>query len=120
VVAETHVLGIGRLGPAVAAARERPELALAQQLRAACIGPRATIDRAGWIVGCARAARAVAVVLWLTREDEALAWHVPSQRKALGAAGLPTLVLPAARWQLDERAIDRLTGFLEENRNEAT
>ena len=46
-------------------------------------GPRSFVDPAQ--VARRRAldaSRADAVVLWLTREDEALAWHVPAQRRA--------------------------------------
>jgi hypothetical protein len=111
VIAEAHVHEIGRLGAAVAAvAGEPPERALARQLMHASTGPRAVLDRAAWIVARATAARA-AVILWLTREDEALAWHVPVQVRALATAGIPTLVLPAARWSADDGALERIVEF---------
>jgi 2-hydroxyglutaryl-CoA dehydratase, D-component len=111
VIAEAHVHGLGRLGPAVAAQAGTPERALAWQLMQASVGPRAFVDRARWIVGRVGATRADAVVIWLTREDEALAWHVPAQRRALAEAGVPTLVLPAARWSADDGAPERIADF---------
>lgn len=120
VVAEAHVHGLGRLGPDVSGAAEQPELALAHQLHAVSVSPRAIVDRAQWIVERARAAQVTAVVLWLTREDEALAWHVPAQGKALAAAGFRTLVLPAAHWQFDDRAQDRVAEFFLESDHAAT
>jgi hypothetical protein len=45
------------------------------------------------------------------REDEALAWTLPAQRSGLTEAGVPTLVLPAARWQADDDTLDRITDF---------
>jgi hypothetical protein len=53
-------------------------------------------------------------VIWLTREDEALAWSVPVIRQALDAAGLPTLLLPASRWQCDDGALERIAAFCRE------
>jgi hypothetical protein len=112
VVAESHVHRLDRLGREITPGAQRPELAIARQLQSASTGARAMLDRAGWILERARAARAQAVVIWLTREDEALAWHVPAQSKALSEAGIPTLVLSAAHWLLDDPARIRLEQFL--------
>ncbi len=112
VVAEAHMYGSGRLGPEIVIDAERPALALARQLQLASMGPRAMIDHGEWIVERARAARAAAVIIWLTREDEALAWHVPPQTGALDAAGIGRLVLPAAHWQFNDQSPDRLVEFL--------
>jgi len=111
VIAEAHVHGLARLGPAVAPESDTPERHIAEQLRRASVGPRALIDRAGWLVERATAARADAVILWLTREDEALAWHVPAARRALAGTRLPTLILPAARWQADDDTSERIAAF---------
>ena len=59
-------------------------------------------------------ARADAVILWLTREDEGLAWHVPVMRQALAAANLPALVLPAASWRADDGVPGRIEDFCRE------
>jgi hypothetical protein len=111
VVAETHALAPGRLGPAVGHSTERPARALARHLRQHSVAPRAFLDRASRVVARAREARAAAVVIWLTREDEALAWSLPAQRQALAAAGIPALALPAADWRADAATLDSITGF---------
>jgi hypothetical protein len=114
IVAETHVHALGRLGLPLAAPEGAAALHVAKQLIAAATGPRAFLDRADWIVRQARDARAAAVILWLTREDEALAWHVPAMRQALAAAGLPALVLPATSWRADDGGLDRIGEFCRE------
>lgn len=112
VVGEAHALALERLGSELGAA-PHPVRSLARHLRATSIAPRAFFDRAAWIVERARAARATAVVIWLTREDEALAWTAPSQRRALAAAGLPVLLLAARRWQADDDTSERIAEFVE-------
>lgn len=111
IVAEAHVHGLGRLGGEIVATGESPEHAVARHVMRTSIGPRAVLDRAAWLVAQAEAADAAAVVLWLTREDEALAWQVPAQRRALAAAGIPALVLPAARWQADDGTLENIATF---------
>jgi hypothetical protein len=111
VVAETHVHALGRLGLPLAGAESSAARHVARQLIATATGPRAFLDRAQWIVQQARDARAAAVVLWLTREDEGLAWHVPAMRRALAAANLPALVLPAAAWRADDGVLERIESF---------
>ncbi|MBN1240935.1 MAG: 2-hydroxyacyl-CoA dehydratase [Gammaproteobacteria bacterium] len=141
IVAEAHALGLGRLGPELGAVQVRrpgedravpsrasgdgavspdapadepepPARALARHLRAASLAPRAFIDRAAGLVDRARAAKASAVVIWLTREDEALAWSAPSQQRALAAEGLPVLLLAARRWQADDDTPERIMEFV--------
>jgi hypothetical protein len=117
IVAETHVRALDRLGlPVPSDGAEPTEQALARHLMASSVGPRAVRDRAQWIVERAAHADAAGVVLWLTREDEALAWHVPAQQRALAAANIPCLVLPAASWQADDGATDRIIDFCRELR----
>ena len=114
VVAETHVHALGRLGRPLAAPQSSAARHVARQLLATATGPRAFLDRAQWIVNQAREARADAVILWLTREDEGLAWHVPVMRQALAAANLPALVLPAASWRADDGVPGRIEDFCRE------
>lgn len=111
IVSEAHALAPCRLGPALAVTGESPARAVARHLRRHSVSPRAFLDRAGWLVARARAVRAAAVILWLTREDEGLVWAVPSQRDALTAAGIPTLVLPASRWQADDDTLEKIMAF---------
>jgi hypothetical protein len=118
VVAETHVHALDRLGSPVRIEGDEPtEQALARHLMTSSVGPRAVRDRARWIIERAAQATAAGVVLWLTREDESLAWHVPAQRRALAAAGISCLVLPAASWQADDGATDRIIEFCRELRS---
>jgi hypothetical protein len=113
VVAEAHRLAPCRLGPELEAGSESVERSLARHLRRSSIAPRAFFDRASWIVGRARAVQAASVILWLTREDEALVWSVPAQQRALEEAGLATLVLPAASWRADGDTPERIAAFCE-------
>jgi len=53
-----------------------------------------------------------AAILWSVREDESLAWRVPAQRAALAAAGIPTLVLTARSWNVDDGVVDEIYRFL--------
>ena len=114
VVAETHVHAIGRLGLPLEAAEASAARHVARQLLATATGPRAFLDRGGWITGLAQDARAAMVILWLTREDEALAWHVPAMQRALAAAQLPALVLPVASWRADDGVLERVAAFCRE------
>jgi len=111
VVAEAHVHALDRLTVFAGRTGDTPERRLAEHVVSTSVAPRAFFDRAAWIVERANAAHAAAVVLWLTREDEALAWHVPAQRRALAAARLAHLVLPAARWQCDDGVLERVDEF---------
>jgi len=111
VVGEAHVFGRNWLGPRLEVHSASPFRALARHLRAHSVAPRSVIDRAQWIVGEALASRADAVVLWLTREEESLAWHVPAQRQALRAANLPALVLTARSWLANDGARDEIAAF---------
>jgi hypothetical protein len=114
IVAEAHAFAPSRLGPELELGNEPLERALALHLRAASIAPRSFFDRAAWIVREAERARATAVIVWLTREDEGLAWTLPAQQRALAAARLPALLLPAARWQVDDGALERIAEFCRE------
>lgn len=114
VVGEAHAHGLLRLGAPLEPAGESPFLALARHLRATSAAPRSVFDRAQWIVAQARQARAAAVVLWLTREEESLAWHVPAQRAALQSAGIPCLALTARRWNADDGAAGEIATFCRE------
>jgi hypothetical protein len=111
VIAEAQVFGLGRLGPALSLDDASPFRALARHLRTCSMAPRSVIDRAQWLLDQARQARAGAVVLWLTREEESLAWHVPAQRRALEDAGIPALVLTARTWLADDGALEEIATF---------
>jgi hypothetical protein len=114
VIAEAHAHALDRLGPPVSASSDTPHLAIARQLRSCSVGSRAFLDRARWVVDRVTAARAAAVVLWLTREDEALAWQVPAQRTALAAAGIPALIIPATQWLAEDEVLQQIAQFCRE------
>jgi hypothetical protein len=112
VVAEQHEYAAARLGPPVEASAAEPFDAVVRQRRSSTLVGRGFGEPGKTLVEAARAASAQAVVLWLTRDDEARAWHVPAQRAALAAAGIPALVLPAMRWLADDGAAGRIQDFL--------
>jgi hypothetical protein len=116
VIAESHALASVRrvVEIDVDSGSEPVERSLARYLRCASVAPRAFFSRAAWIVERATAVRASAVVIWLTREDEALTWTAPSEQRALQAAGFPTLMLPAGHWQADDGAVERIAEFCTE------
>jgi hypothetical protein len=114
VIAEAHAHALGRLGPPISSATDMPHFAIARHLRDGSVGSRSFLDRARWVVDQAKASRAAAVILWLTREDEALAWQVPAQRKALAAAGIPALILPATNWLADGPTLQQIAQFCRE------
>ena len=111
VVAEAHVHALCRLGQPLTVEDDDPWNSLARHLRANSVAPRSLIDRSDWIVAQARQSQATAVVLWLTREEEGLAWHVPAQRRALQAAGIPCLALTSRRWHADDGASAEIEEF---------
>ena len=121
VVAEAHMYPLTRLGPEVSVNGEgvplsegSVEIAIARQLRSSSPSPRAWPGQAKRVADLANDVGAAAVIIWLTREDEALAWQVPMQEKLLDEQGVPTLVLPASDWRFGADQRDRLTRFLRE------
>lgn len=111
IVDEQHAGGPSRHGPVSSRLDERPALHLARHLQRHACGPRAFFDRAQQLVSRARGCRATAVILWLTKEDEALAWHVPAQTRAMLEADVPLLAMPASDWLADARTLDRVVQF---------
>ncbi len=99
-------------GPVVAEGSGDPVHAIAAQVYARMSGPRAFFDRAGGLVAEARACGATAVILWLIEEEEGLVWHVPAQRRALEAAGLPHLVLTRRDWAARDDVAGEIMAFL--------
>jgi len=75
-------------------------------------GKRGFLDPAQSIAMRVRGRKVDAAILWLMREDESLAWRVPSQQAALAAAGIPALVLTARSWNVDDGATDEIHRFL--------
>lgn len=114
VVHEAHQLTLARHGAPLRASGEDPVTLLAQHCNARGVGSRTFDDRATALVAAAQRVAAEAVVLWLTEEDEALAWDVARQRKALTEAAVPHLVLTRRRWDGSDGAADALCLYLKE------
>lgn len=115
VIGETHGLRLDRLGAVTGDdADHEPARRIARGLIHRCAGPRAFSDSAQRLLQQFRDQRADAVVLWLTREDEALAWQLPAQREALIKEGIPVLVLPAAQWNCGDGVLERVKAFCKE------
>jgi hypothetical protein len=114
IVAEHHVYALSRLGPPLVLEHDDVAAALARHLVANSIGPRSFIDRPATIVAAARAEAVRGVVLWQTREEEGLAWHIPAQRRALEAAGIPALVIAAGDWRASGGTLEAIQQFCEE------
>lgn len=112
VVAEFHALAAVRRGRAVSPDGEPSVRTIARQIRESSVSPRAFFDRAERVLERAKAVAADAVLIWLTREDEGLAWTLPAQTRALTAAGIPVLALPASGWHVGDAVAGQITGFL--------
>lgn len=112
VIAEMHERALTRLGSEISDGSADPAAAIARQRHAAQSGPRGFGDAAAELLAEVRRVRADAVLLWLTREDDALVWHVPAQRAGLAAAGVPALVLTARRWDAGDGAANEIQDYL--------
>lgn len=88
-----------------------PAAAIGVALHARRGGPRSFADPGALLEE--RAAGCGAVVLWRIEEDEALCWHLPAERRALEAMGLPHLVLTRRDWLARDGAADEISAFLE-------
>lgn len=99
--------------PAVVhSAAAAPVSAVVHAWLSADAGKRGFADPAQSIAVRLRERKFDAAVLWSTREDECLAWRVPAQRAALLAAGIPTLLLTARSWKVDDGAVAEIQRFL--------
>ena len=114
VVGEFNQLALTRLGAPIMPDAGDLVPALARHCHAAEGGSRDFSDRASALLRAVAMKRAEAVVLWLTDEDEVLAWQVARQRTALTAAGIAVLVLARQRWDGSDAACERVRQFLQE------
>lgn len=88
--------------------------AIARQINASAIGPRAFVDRAEMLRARVAATSAQAAVLWYAEQEEGEVWHLPSLRRTLDEAGVPTLVLTRRQWSADHEAAAQISAFLRE------
>jgi hypothetical protein len=84
--------------------------AIADHYQARRSGTRAFVDGAAAITALAQAVRADGVIVWLIEQEDALIWDLPAQKAALGAAGIPVLVLARRRWDGSD-AIAEISAF---------
>lgn len=114
VCSELHSRALQRYGAPIDPGAEEPLLALARRLNAQPWGPRSFADRAALLTQTLAAVQPDAALLWLTEEDESIAWDLARLRSVLAAHGIPALVLTRRRWALDDGAAGAVTEFLEE------
>jgi hypothetical protein len=111
---ELHGRALLRFGAPIEVAQDDPLLALARRLNAQPWGPRSFVDRQQLLHEELDATQPAAAVLWLTEEDESIAWDLARLRTVLQARGIPALVLTRRRWALDDGASDAIRHFLGE------
>lgn len=114
VCSELHPRTLLRHGAPIEIGADEPLLALARRLNAQPWGPRSFVDRATLLQQELDAVQPAAAVLWLTEEDESIAWDLARLRSVLAARGVPALLLTRRRWSLDDGALDAIRNFLGE------
>ncbi|MEO8308917.1 MAG: hypothetical protein ABI616_12845 [Pseudomonadota bacterium] len=120
VIAHAGFVPIGRtlsqqwadLGPPIERVGGDLFAAIGRQLHESKDGPRSFSDPATDLAEGIRNADAKAVVLWRIEEDEAHAWHLPAQRRALDALGVPALVLTRRDWLARDGVSEEINQFL--------
>jgi hypothetical protein len=112
IVEELNDRGLRRLGAEVDATAKDLPRAIADRWLEQHFTARDFFDSAAALIEAVQRAQATAVILWCTREDEALAWRVATQRTALEQAGIPALVLVARAWTFDDGADLEIQSFL--------
>lgn len=116
VCGELHQRSLARYGLPINDYGSDALSALAQHLHGNAYGSRSFSDRAGLLAAEIAMRDARAVVLWLTEEDESLAWDVVRQRAVLEQLQLPALILTRRHWDGLDGAVDEIVHFLEENK----
>jgi len=113
VCSEINQRSLLRHGPELEDFTDGPLAALALQLNQSAYGQRCFTDQTARLLSEVKRVNAQAVVLWLTEEDEALAWHVARQRSALQSANIPALFLTRRHWDGSDGAAEEIMNFLE-------
>ena len=111
---ELHAQSLQRFGAPIDVGQDDPLLALARRLNTQPWGPRSFVNREALLQQELDTAQPAAAVLWLTEEDESIAWDLARLRSVLAARAIPTLVLMRRRWALDDGATDSIKAFLGE------
>jgi len=113
IVGELHARSLLRHGEPMELDKD-PLPQLANRLNQQLHGPRCFTDRTGVLQAELERNGAQAVVFWLTREDEALAWELASQLQLCARMGIATLSLTGSSWDYSDGALKVLAGFLGE------
>jgi benzoyl-CoA reductase/2-hydroxyglutaryl-CoA dehydratase subunit BcrC/BadD/HgdB len=109
VVADYHVLGRFCWGPCIDE-QQSPLAAISSHYHRDSVSVR-NFPNVGALVACAQCVRAEAVVFFYYAQEEALTWELPAQHRALGALGLPILVLGQQTYPIQESVEAALRGF---------
>ncbi len=118
VVGDYHEFGEPMIGPAIATDGSLIDAIAAHYHRGVFSG-RTYPDNTDSIVDFAREATADGVVFYYFREEEALTWEYPAQRKALEAAGLPSICFENMR-PLPGPIADEIGAFIARLRQKVT
>lgn len=110
---ELHARQLWRHGGPIAERGEHGLAVIARRMNDGGLGPRAFIPRSENLQREMVRAEAEAVVIWLTEEDEAFAWHVADQISILENSGVPHLLMTRRRWNGEDGADMALKEFLE-------
>jgi len=114
IVGEVNQRSLSRYGAPIEVGADDPVTMIARRINDNPYGPRAFADRSARLLAEVESSGAEAVVLWLTEDDEAQAWHVASQRAALADRNIPALVMTRRRWDGQDDSIKHMTEFLQE------
>lgn len=110
--AECYDRDLRRLGAPVPDAIDNPVAAVMEGWLTQRFLARDLLDPEGQVLSAAASAQAAAVILWCTRDDEALAWQVPRMMKALRDSGVAALALTARAWDLGDETMHDIETFL--------
>jgi hypothetical protein len=112
VVGELHSRSLLRYGQPIVNFEENPVQAIAKSIHQNQFGSRTFCNRSEQLVSLAQQLAVNAVVIWITEEDESLAWQVAKQREALALANIDHLILVRRRWDGNDDSVDKIKTFL--------
>lgn len=104
IIGEFHEQSLLRFGPEITKqqlSNSDPITAIANNILANPFGPRSFQNRSTALTNQAMAQSADCVLLWIAEYDEALAWDIPAQCRALTRANIPHLVMTGKAKLLD-------------------
>lgn len=113
VAMEIHDRSLRRLGPVVTDDDGDPAAAIGRHAHAHAPGPRSFADRSPVLLEEVGRTRARAAILWVTEEDEVLAWRVPALKAALENARCPALIMTGRAWNAADGAAEEIKRFIE-------